>query len=156
MRIVLRVFSSDEHYSANVENAYVFLTESLAKVVSNRLELFDTSLESSQELLTMEFLPELGAVSFYQRLGFYDDENGFLPGEELEKHFEENGWCEIPESNPFKGDLSDSFDDVFQVPVDDVSMVICKAGVYWEGIPRHSNIEITTDIIPREVIARMT
>lgn len=156
-RIVMRTFSTDEHWNGGAENAYVLLDERLAKVIAGRLNLLDASTVSNPELVEMHFQSEDVECGFYNELGFHDDASGFLPGEEVEEEYNESGWAEIPDSSPFKGDLSrDSFDEVFGILAENTYMVINEYGVYWEMYPAHTSIRIQSEVLPRSVLSEVT
>lgn len=156
MRIVTRTSSSDEHDNGDVETAYILLDEALAKVIAGRLNLFDANKKSHPGLVEMHFLSDTTECGFFGYLAFHDYEKGFLPGEEVEKKLDDNGWAEIPDDNPFKGDLSrDSFDEVFAVPDEGVYMITCERGVYWEAHLKYTSIRVFSELLPREVLSRV-
>jgi len=148
MRIVLRTFSSDENYNSDLEYAYVLMTPGLAKVLAGRHNLLLAGQTSNPDLVEVHFRSGDDEVEFYSWLAFNDDANGFLPGKEAEKTFEEQGWTEIPEDSSFQGDLyKDSFDETY---------TICnEQGFYWETYLKHAGTRIQTEVLPREVLAKL-
>jgi hypothetical protein len=156
MRIVMKTFSTDEHCNGGADYAYVKLTPELAKVIAARFKIFDAAKEGDPEAIEMGFKVELEQCSFLGWLAFNDDAKGFLPGSDVENHYDEDGWCEIPEDSEFKGDLSrDSFEEVFGIKQEWTYMTIGVLGVNWETYPMNSSIRVQTEVLPRELIQRL-
>ena len=152
----MKTYSTDEHYNAGAEYAYVHLTDSLAKVIAGRFNLFEATQKSQPDIVEMHFGFESGEAGFFGWLAFNDDERGFLPGSDVEEKFLDDGWAEIPESSPFPGDKHlDSFNEVFGIEMEALYMIVGSGGVSWEAYPKHTSIRVQSEVLPREVVAKV-
>jgi hypothetical protein len=156
MRIVTKIWSTDEHWKAEAEYAYVKLTSELAKVIASRFKLFDELKEKDPKLVEVNFEVDLEECRFLQWAAFNDNTKGFLPGDDAETHYDEHGWCEIPESSPFKGDLEDGpFFSKFGVSQEWAYMTIGTNGVNWESYVMDSVLRLQSDVLPRWLIQKL-
>jgi hypothetical protein len=162
MRIVMKTYSTDENFNADADYAYVEITAEMAKVIAGRFSLFDAAKRSNPDLIEMQYTSSLDEVGFYLWGAFNDTnddgDNEFLPGEEAESHYEDNGWCEVPEDSKLNKLIlkpSSPFDDEFMIDVESVYMCIGVQGVNWEGYPGHSSIRLQTEVLPREILRRV-
>ena len=136
MKLILKTHSDNEHYNADCDYAMVELTRPLAKLCMRRMALLKKIAKRDKQAY---------------ELWFWDYHCSFFTYFELAD--------EDPESSPFDVEEYMELPDSFEIPEDSIQttecdqMVIGDGRVHWCVIPKHSNIYITTDNIPLELIA---
>jgi hypothetical protein len=131
--VLLRVTSSNSDYNADCALALVQIDKELAKKILERRKLFLQERGNDVELVEKYYWS--GSAHFY--------ENGGKVDELYDEHLTDDDLVELDE-DPVKR--------TEEMRTECDQMIIREDGVAWTMIPKHSDIYITTSIIPYAMV----
>jgi hypothetical protein len=129
MNILMRGFSTDEHYNADIEFVFVQVTKELAELILKRRKSFLAMEAEDKKLCEIYFFDHHATYLSY----------GAVPDEFQDETLKPLSWS--PEE-----DSSEN--------VEVAQMVLDCDGVRWTAVPKHSDIYITSETIPFTDIAK--
>lgn len=127
MKLLLRTFSTVEDFYGECDWAFVDITKELAQTILKRAKAFKKAKEADDCLVEMNFWDTSACFFEYSKLP-----------KELHDKLHDEEWM-ITEETYSEEDAQRTECDV---------MTILDNYVYWEMIPKHTDIRITTGSIP--------
>jgi hypothetical protein len=149
VRVILRVWSTNPHYSAGCDYAVAEITEELAKLMLRRLHLL-------RDEKTLD--PSIRETYYWDYSAQY-----FSPwvNQPTQPHEVEVDRCELEKTlEELQVDTCEviSVPDDFHVPdshiaaVECAQMIVREEGIAFTAIPKHTDIYLTTAEIPKQVL----
>lgn len=136
MRYLLRTCSSDSDYNADCDYAVIDITKELAAEILRRRKAFTKMKEEDSALWEMYFWGGTQECISGSSLFFTEIDPPPL-SKDQETLLEDNGFLELPE------DFKVEADDILRTECE--QMVIREDGVCWYCIPKHADVNITTE-----------
>lgn len=137
MKFLMRAYSSNGDYNADIEYAWVDVTKELAQIILARRKLFLAAAEGDKKIPGCEH-SSLWEMYFGDHHARYFAHEA-VPDELGQQVFDETGEAVATEWDPGDNDGERTECD---------QMIIVDNGVRWTTIPKHADIYITSETIP--------
>ena len=137
MKFLMRAFSSNADYNADIEYVWVDVTKELAQIILARRKLFLNAEAADKKTPGCEHssLWEMYFGNHHAR--YFSNEK--VPEELGLQVFDDTG-------EPVETDWDPGDDDGERTECD--QMIVAENGVRWTTIPKHTDIYITSETIP--------
>jgi hypothetical protein len=147
--LLLRTFSSDEHWNADFDYALVDLNAEGARAIADKAALVRTLKATNADIVEVTFDDAL--CTFYKGGAFWNDDCDLDLDEAAREHFDDFGWCILPDDHR----PDDSVLEAHEARVDGVYLVIGANHVHWHATPRHASINIDSEALETRVISKL-
>jgi len=151
-KLLIRTFSSDEYSDANFEYALVILDDEAMKAIADKMSLVETWRAANPDLVEVSFRDTL--CTFHEGAPFWNSEGDLNVDKKTRKHFEDFGWCFLPDGFPMPGRVGPEENSVDAADDSDaIYLVVGTTYFHWHALLCHLSITIDSESLDKDVLA---